>query len=147
MKDNFEFKTRKCKKSDWKFFEKIIKGTLLPYIAEYFPPHPKVVREGFERDWKEIVILIRGKRRIGFYQLKPSGNSVDIVKIFVSPSYRGKGIGKRLMENFEKLPCKKLTLQVWENNFPAKKFYERLGYKAVKKEGHKIHMEKNLNKL
>ena len=139
-----EFSERKCKKEDYKFFYKIIKETLIPYISKYFPPNPKIIREGFKRDYKKIVVFMKGKRKIGFYQITPSKNSIDITKIFLSKNYQGKGIGLKLMKKFEKLPCKKITLQVWENNLPAKKFYENLGYAFVKKEKHKIHMEKRL---
>lgn len=89
------------------------------------------------------MILLEGKKRIGFYQLTPRGKELDITKIFLSPSSQGKGIGSQLMKKFEVLGCKKITLRVWDNN-PALKFYKKLGYKITKKENHKIHMEKNL---
>ena len=142
MKTNHELTKRKCKKEDHKFVYNLTKKTLFPYIFQYFKPSKKRFTQGFNKDYKQIIILLKGKRRIGFYQLTPLNKQLDITRIFLSPNYQGKGIGSNLMKDFEGLGYKKITLQVWDNN-PAVKFYKKIGYKRIKEENHKIHMEKN----
>jgi len=143
MKLENNLNERKCTKKDFDFIYKIIKESLFPYIAEYFKPSKKKFTEGFDKDYKSIKIILNDKRRIGFYQLTPEKNSLDITKIFFAKKYRGKGLGSEFMKKFENLGYSKITLQVWENN-PAVKFYKKLGYKIIKKQIHKMHMEKKI---
>jgi len=54
----------------------------------------------------------------------------------VDEKYRKQGIGKRLFEytkNYAKeCGCYSITLNVWEGNDVAKKFYESIGFKTLK---------------
>jgi ribosomal protein S18 acetylase RimI-like enzyme len=88
-------------------------------------------------------MLVKGKKRIGFYQLTPNGKTLEITRIFLTPSYQGKGIGTWYMRYFETLGYNHLFLEVWDNN-PACLFYKKLGYKKIKNKNHKILMEKRL---
>jgi ribosomal protein S18 acetylase RimI-like enzyme len=142
--NNFKIKTRKCRKSDYNFVFGLIKKSIFPYISKYFKPSKEMFDERFKEDYDKRVILLRGKRRIGFYQLTVKKDKLDITGIFLTPMYQNKHIGSFLMNYFEKLGYKTVTLQVWENN-PAFKFYKKLGYKVVLKKNHKYHMEKIVN--
>ena len=72
----------------------------------------------------------------------------EIHEIVVAREYRGKGIGKRLMEAAENYlksrGHKKIELWVGERNYAAKKFYEKLGYTAGEKVGRWIRMVKEI---
>jgi ribosomal protein S18 acetylase RimI-like enzyme len=56
---------------------------------------------------------------------------INIHDLYVAQAYRGRGIGRRLLEAVEQrareLNCCKLTLEVQENN-PAQLLYQRLGF-------------------
>lgn len=84
---------------------------------------------------------MRGKRRIGLYELTFNDEILTVSRILLSQAYQKKGIGKYLMKYFETLGYKKIQLMAWENN-PAVGFYKKLGYKIVKEENHKYLMEK-----
>jgi len=64
------------------------------------------------------------------FKAKPFINIHDII---VHQNYRGKGIGRKLLEKIieiaeERNYCK-ITLEVREDNLPAKKLYDDLGFK------------------
>ncbi len=141
--NGFKITVRKCRKSDCDFVLKITRETLFPYLSKYRKPNIQKFKEDFYKTYKETQILIRKSRRIGLFQIEKHKDYLEIVKIILSPSYQGKGIGEFLMHYFETLGKKKIRLQVWDNN-PAYQFYKRLGYKAIKKINHKVHMEKIL---
>jgi ribosomal protein S18 acetylase RimI-like enzyme len=137
---------RPCRESDFRFFAGLVEKTLKKYVEVYFPFDRSHVKKGFYKGLKKIVVLMKGKRRIGIYQVEKKGKgTLEIVRIFLMPAYQGKGIGTHYMKRFEALGCKKIILEVWDNN-PACLFYRKLGYKTVKKKGHKVHMEKVIKK-
>ena len=72
-------------------------------------------------------------------ETKGKPNMVDckvlyIDDICVDGNYRGQGIGERLMDYAKEVAkenaCSKLTLNVWNDNHSAVRFYERLGMRA-----------------
>lgn len=140
--NKIEIKTRRCRKSDYPFVFNLVKKTLFPYVAKYHKPSKKMFDERFAKDYKKRVILLHGKKMIGFYQITPKRNVLNVTGNFLIPSYQKKGIGKYIMKYFETLPFKKIRLHVWDNN-PAYRFYKRLGYKTISKNNHKYIMEKN----
>jgi GNAT superfamily N-acetyltransferase len=57
---------------------------------------------------------------------------LNIHDLTVLPAYRGRGVGRLLLEAVEEkaraLGCCKLTLEVTERNYPARRVYERAGF-------------------
>lgn len=144
-KNIFKIKKRKCKKSEYDFVYRLMKTTLFPLIAKYQPIDKKKFDEKFFKDYAKMTILLRGKRRIGLYEIEEKQNHLYVSRIFLTPFYQGKGIGAQIMESFETLGYQKITLEVWENN-PAVSFYKKLGYVVTKKQGHKYFLEKRIVK-
>lgn len=52
--------------------------------------------------------------------------------LFVRPSYRGQGIGKKLVSHILSMLSGEVTLNVVRSNFVAKNLYENLGFKVAK---------------
>ena len=85
-----------------------------------------------------VFLAIDGNKPIGFVQLYPSFSSVSLQAIFilndlyVATSHRGKKVGEQLltraMEYCREKECKGLALETGIDN-PAKRLYERLGWK------------------
>jgi ribosomal protein S18 acetylase RimI-like enzyme len=68
------------------------------------------------------------------------------LSIAVLAEHRGKGVGTRLLnELFESIAgrYKAISLSVSDDN-PAKRLYERLGFKVIGEEGTSLTMKKNL---
>lgn len=143
----FEFRCRMCRRSDRDFVLGLYKKTLFRQVAEYHEPSVKLFDERFYSDYRQKRIIMRGKRRIGMYQLLKMDDKLMIKGLFLSPFYHGKGIGSVLMDQFERYARKKglpsIQLHVWENN-PAVGFYKKLGFSIEAKEEHKYRMVKEL---
>lgn len=62
--------------------------------------------------------------------------TIYIDDIEVNPDYRGQGLGRELFEfvkeEAKRLNCYNITLNEWEGNDGAKRFYEKLGMKPQK---------------
>lgn len=136
-------KTRTCKKSDYVFVYGLMKKTIFSLVSEFVKPNKEIFDKRFFSEYKKTVILMRGKRRVGLYELTDNGKILTISRILLSPAYHKKGIGKYLMNYFETLGHEKLQLSVWRNN-PAVYFYKKMGYKITKKENNKYLMEKRI---
>ncbi len=138
-----ELKTRKCIKEDYPFVFKIMKELIFPFVSKYFKPSKEMFDERFNEDYNERTILLGDDTEVGLYQLKIEDDVLVVNGLFIIAKYQKKGIGKVLMDYFETLGYNKIILQVWDNN-PAFNFYKKLGYKVVKMEKHKYHMEKKI---
>ncbi len=67
----------------------------------------------------------------------------EIGGLYIHKDFQGKGIGGKLLKNAEqsmkKLGCKKIKIM---STVSAKKFYEKNGYKIIKKTSHLIEKRK-----
>ena len=81
---------------------------------------------------KEVLIYIEENALAGFVTLREKNNRADIGIIAVDNSFRGKGIGKKMMTSAEKwfsnLGYKTIQVLTQGNNIPACKLYESCGY-------------------
>jgi len=84
---------------------------------------------------REVYLVVDGEEIVGFVVLEMMGAFTGYVKsIYVSPSYRGGGVGARLMSFIEERVFRErpnVFLCVSDFNDGARRFYERLGYEAV----------------
>lgn len=64
----------------------------------------------------------------------PDG-SKEIHRLYIHPEYKGKGIGRNLMEHAFANPVLKASkyhyLSVYEDNLPAQKFYQNYGFSII----------------
>lgn len=74
------------------------------------------------------------KLNFGPAQTEPGDDdSLEIERIYVDPTYKGRGIGRALIDQAEAVArAEKLAyiwLGVWEKNEAAVRFYERMGFR------------------
>ena len=128
--------------------------TLLPSLADPELPHwrdpdvmldidKKIIKAEIEEGNKDNAIYIaedtENQEQLGFiflevgtdyYHPEPHGHIADII---VSPTARGRGIGKMLMKKAEEWTKDNgyslLTLNVFNDNDKARKLYSSLGFK------------------
>ena len=113
------------------------------YIAEFMSV------KAFERELTDknslFFIAEIGGEMIGYAKLKESStedcvadaNPIELCRLYIAHEFHGKGIAEKLMnECFAEATRKNyqtMWLGVWEFNFRAQKFYEKLGFYTVGK--------------
>jgi [ribosomal protein S18]-alanine N-acetyltransferase len=83
-----------------------------------------------------IYVAVDARRRLaGFAVIRVVLDEAELLSIAVDPRWRGKGVGRALMEAvFADLmlsPARRMFLEVDESNGPAVRLYRRLGFSAV----------------
>lgn len=91
---------------------------------QFFLP---MVRDEFIPSLEVYCIRNRNGEMAGFIGL--AANKVEM--LFIHPEHAGCGLGTLLMAKAVKLKGKPLYVEVNEQNTPAIKFYERMGFKTV----------------
>jgi [ribosomal protein S18]-alanine N-acetyltransferase len=93
----------------------------------------------FERMLSERNTLVhrlkKGRKIIGFSVSRMAADEAEILSIAVAPPHRGRGLsGKLLLTHLGHLAgrgVRKVFLEVEENNEPARRLYERMGFTVV----------------
>ena len=138
-----DWSERPCVLEDREFVNGLVRETLFPLVREFHAPDEAELEDRFARKYAQHTIILVGDEPAGLYLVERQGDTCYIRRLFLSAVYRGCGLGSQLMQRFEMLGPRTLRLEVWENN-PALRFYERLNYRVVAVEGHKLVMEKTL---
>ena len=113
------------------------------YIAEFM----SVAAFEQELSDKDSVFFIAESdgEMVGYAKLKESStedsvadaNPIELCRLYVAHEFHGKGVAEKLMnECFAEATSKKfqtMWLGVWEFNFRAQRFYEKLGFSNVGK--------------
>jgi diamine N-acetyltransferase len=111
------------------------------YIAEAFSLE-QTARELSDKD--TIVLIVESNRQmIGFAMLYEHSTEkcisdpdpIEIQRFYIAREYQGKGIAHSLMEKCLEIAVEKnyqtIWLGVWEYNYRARRFYEKLGFRVV----------------
>lgn len=95
----------------------------------------------------EVYFLKDGGRLGGFIGLIPQTPAQSyIAGLFIAPDYQGQGLGKRLLDKAKEL-YPSLTLQVYQKNSGACRFYLREGFRSVRQQTDEATNEQELKML
>ncbi|MFH1576363.1 MAG: ribosomal protein S18-alanine N-acetyltransferase [Candidatus Margulisiibacteriota bacterium] len=84
----------------------------------------------FRHDEIKYLVANENDKVVGYIGFEKIAGEIHIINMAVHPDHRGKGIGKKLME--EALISKEVVfLEVRVSNLPAQKIYEHFGFKKV----------------
>lgn len=79
--------------------------------------------------------LKKGRKIIGFSVSRMAADEAEILSIAVAPAHRGRGLSNRLLlthlGHLAGRGIRTVFLEVEENNQPARRLYERLGFAIV----------------
>jgi ribosomal protein S18 acetylase RimI-like enzyme len=91
----------------------------------------------------EVEVITVGGRDVGWVQVRETGEAVLLGQLYVLPEFQGRGIGTAIVRDLlarAGTAGKPVDLGVLRNNGRARALYERLGFRAVREDGIKIHM-------
>ncbi|OGC08164.1 ribosomal-protein-alanine N-acetyltransferase [candidate division WOR-1 bacterium RIFOXYA2_FULL_36_21] len=101
-----------------------------------------IENKSFKKPWsksqiesalKNIYVLTDSNTIKGFICFEAVKNEGHILHMAVSPSYRGKGFGEKMMEEILKSPCDLFFLEVREGNIAAQNLYKKFGFEIISK--------------
>lgn len=108
-------------------------------FLEHYYAEEKLSAEILNRDSRFFFALYRDEP-VGYLKINqgmaqtvlPNDKALEIERIYIDQAYKGKGIGKRILDKaFEQAAlsgAEYIWLGVWENNLPAIRFYEKCGF-------------------
>lgn len=80
-------------------------------------------------------MLRRAGETIGCFALRHERDYLYVQTIQLAPSARGRGLGSRVMDHIAQLAAeadlRTIRLRVLRSNHAARRFYDRLGYRAI----------------
>jgi len=137
---------KKATEKDYPYCYKLDKTNMLEYVNKHWGGwNPKIFKKDF--DPKNTKIILKNNRRIGYFVVLEKPKFWYISNIQISPRLMGKGLGSYIMKLIEKQVSKtnkpKIQLEVFKDN-PAKRLYERFGYKIIEDKGSSVEMKKKL---
>lgn len=138
-----EVSLREARKSDEAFLLELRKTTMVPHLnlAGIFlsdEEHVLRAREGFDC----AHIIEYGGHAIGMAKYRESSDRVEVLQLQVLPKYQGRGVGSEILDvliESARRGKKSLVLTVLKEN-PAKRLYERKGFRVVGEDEHEFHM-------
>ncbi len=128
-------------------------------LEEYAYTHPEDIKAYmrwlYRRDPEGIFLAKEKDKVVGFvagdanwFSKRAKKHVGAIHEIVVLPEYQGKGIGKRLMETvinyFKEKGLNTAELWVGDENFRAREFYKKLGFKEEGQFNYWIRMVKDI---
>lgn len=84
----------------------------------------------FKEDEHKYLVAKDNGKILGYIGIEKISGEMHIINMAVQPDFRGKGIGKKLLEKALS-PKDVVFLEVRVSNLPAQKIYEHFGFKNV----------------
>jgi ribosomal protein S18 acetylase RimI-like enzyme len=86
----------------------------------------------FARLWRpdDTWIITHDGKEVGWVELRPTGDEIYLMQLYISSAHQGRGIGSQIMHRLmeeRRGRAKSVALLVLKNN-PALRFYERHGF-------------------
>lgn len=103
---------------------------------------PKGVKN-WEKKWKrwvnETFVAEIDNKIVAYISIRHQKQAIYITDLYVLPGYRRKGIATRLIKlvkkNKSKFKAKFLRVDVRKKDYPARRLYEKIGFKFWKQKG------------
>jgi RimJ/RimL family protein N-acetyltransferase len=119
----------------------LYKLSLHEYIDQSFGWDDDFQQERFNTSYRdpEFTLITLGSVAAGYFALRNEGEAVHLSLMLMKPEFRNRGIGRKVMQTLMSRTAESnqpLTLSCFLGNQAAMSFYQKLGFRAVKKDEH-----------
>ena len=115
----------------------------LPFIIDIYNRNIEALHgelRSYER-WQEIFhsgseyYIVENSGEVAWFRIDAEEDILDLAMVQVSPEHQHMGIGRFIVESFEKIAKEKvfhnLVIHTTEDNIPAKNLYLKCGYEVT----------------
>ncbi|MEN3038883.1 MAG: ribosomal protein S18-alanine N-acetyltransferase [Candidatus Kryptonium sp.] len=98
---------------------------------------PNILEGELKNPFSKALVLLIGGRPVGYLLYRVIEKEGELLRIAIKPEFQGMGLGKilinALLKKLVEDGVNRLYLEVWEKNEPARKFYQKTGFKFLYK--------------
>ncbi len=127
---------RQAMEKDKEFLYQLHAAAMGEYVAATWGWYEDWQREYFNRKWdptpRQIIQLNGQDAGVCVVQWKPEGFFLELIELL--PLYQGRGVGTAVIRDIQQRANKQhlpVTLHVLKANYPARRLYERLGFRIT----------------
>lgn len=139
-----DFTLRQARQSDYAFAERLYIDCMKPLLLELEAWNETELLSNFRGYYnvEEAQIVSLDGADVGWLQVSEDEQAIHLDQLYLLEGLRSRGIGSHLIRELcdaamaKEKPVQLLLLR----NNPALSLYQRLGFKIVGQEGHKLHM-------
>lgn len=143
---------RKCKQNDVSFILELKELGMKWYIEKIYGWNIEIQKEKTKREIEKfkdtMKIIVVNNQDIGVTNFFEDEGKYHVGLIIVHPDYQGKGIATKIINDyidFTREKQKEILIKTYKYN-PAKKLYEKLGFKQYDEDDTHVYLSINLKK-
>ncbi|WP_119459533.1 GNAT family N-acetyltransferase [Rhodospirillaceae bacterium SYSU D60014] len=135
---------RPARSEDYAFAQRLYFETMRWIIDALFGWDEASQQAKFARQFEviESMIIVADGQDVGWLQVQEMPDSVNLGQLYVVPAFQRRGIGTHVLTALmadARNRGRSVTLSVVKIN-PARRLYERLGFRQTQEEHYKVHM-------
>ena len=143
---------RKCKQDDVSFILELKELGMKWYIEKIYGWNIEIQKEKTKREIEKFIdtmkIIVVDNQDIGVTNFFEDEGKYHVGLIVVHPDYQGKGIATKIINDYidiAKKEQKEILIKTYKCN-PAKKLYEKLGFKQYDEDDTHVYLSINFKK-
>ncbi len=139
---------REAAPEDYDFVRSVHHRTMQGYVKDFFGSWDRDYQnQRFVRTYKieEVWIIVGGGTDVGWLARRESEENLFLTEFYVAAEYQNQGIGTQILRDLiseARRKNKSVSLGVLKNN-PARRLYEREGFKVIGENDYKFLMKLN----
>lgn len=139
------YRLRQATEDDFDFLFSLHRDSMRVYIEPIWGWHEDWQEEYFRKkfDTRDRQIIVIDGRDAGVLVVEELPDEIHISLIEILPEFQGRGTGTMILNRLTREATSRqtlLSLHVLRTNQPAKRLYERLGFRIIEEEMYRLRM-------